>query len=130
MVGLARGLIPSSYRREWLAKDVVAGIVLSTLLVPQGMAYAELAGLPPITAEPITDVDTTASDVLEELDEALNEHGISLVFAESENASRRVMGSRRTSAPAAWTGAVLLVGVLPRFRAIGQRIASSCRVRL
>jgi MFS superfamily sulfate permease-like transporter len=34
---------------EWLAKDVVAGIVLSTLLVPQGMAYAELAGLPPIT---------------------------------------------------------------------------------
>ncbi|MGO9298433.1 MAG: SulP family inorganic anion transporter [Streptosporangiaceae bacterium] len=39
----------SSYRREWLAKDLVAGIVLTTLLVPQGMAYAELAGLPPIT---------------------------------------------------------------------------------
>ena len=38
-----------TYRREWLAKDVIAGIVLSTLLVPQGMAYAELAGLPPIT---------------------------------------------------------------------------------
>ena len=38
-----------SYRREWLAKDVVAGVVLTTLLVPQGMAYAELAGLPPIT---------------------------------------------------------------------------------
>ena len=49
MVRLARGLSLSSYRREWLAKDVVAGIVLSTLLVPQGMAYAELAGLPPIT---------------------------------------------------------------------------------
>ena len=49
MFRLARGLSPSSYRREWLAKDVVAGIVLSTLLVPQGMAYAELAGLPPIT---------------------------------------------------------------------------------
>ncbi|HEY3036534.1 MAG TPA: sulfate permease, partial [Streptosporangiaceae bacterium] len=38
-----------SYRREWLAKDIVAGVVLTTLLVPQGMAYAELAGLPPIT---------------------------------------------------------------------------------
>jgi high affinity sulfate transporter 1 len=49
MFRLARGLSPSSYRREWLARDVVAGIVLSTLLVPQGMAYAELAGLPPIT---------------------------------------------------------------------------------
>ena len=33
----------ASYRREWLAKDIVAGIVLSTLLVPQGMAYAELS---------------------------------------------------------------------------------------
>jgi high affinity sulfate transporter 1 len=39
----------SSYQREWLAKDIVAGVVLTTLLVPQGMAYAELAGLPPIT---------------------------------------------------------------------------------
>ena len=39
----------SSYQRRWLAKDIVAGVVLSTLLVPQGMAYAELAGLPPIS---------------------------------------------------------------------------------
>jgi high affinity sulfate transporter 1 len=38
-----------SYRISWLRRDVVAGIVLTTLLVPQGMAYAELAGLPPIT---------------------------------------------------------------------------------
>ena len=30
-------------------KDLVAGLILTTLLVPQGMAYAELAGLPPIT---------------------------------------------------------------------------------
>jgi MFS superfamily sulfate permease-like transporter len=39
----------SSYQRRWLARDVAAGVVLTTLLVPQGMAYAELAGLPPIT---------------------------------------------------------------------------------
>ena len=39
----------SSYRREWLPRDLVAGLVLTALLVPQGMAYAELAGLPPIT---------------------------------------------------------------------------------
>src|SRR5215813_7485061 len=38
-----------SYDRSWLTKDVVAGLVLTALLVPQGMAYAELAGLPPIT---------------------------------------------------------------------------------
>ena len=39
----------TAYRREWLVKDIVAGVVLTTLLVPQGMAYAELAGLPAIT---------------------------------------------------------------------------------
>jgi MFS superfamily sulfate permease-like transporter len=39
----------SSYQRIWLARDIIAGVVLTTLLVPQGMAYAELAGLPPVT---------------------------------------------------------------------------------
>src|SRR4029079_7561965 len=39
----------ASYERAWLRQDVVAGLVLSTLLVPQGMAYAELAELPAIT---------------------------------------------------------------------------------
>ncbi|GIF26988.1 transporter [Paractinoplanes tereljensis] len=38
-----------TYKPAWLPRDLVAGIVLTTLLVPQGMAYAELAGLPPIT---------------------------------------------------------------------------------
>src|ERR1700751_2691895 len=38
-----------SYHVRWLPRDVVAGLVLTALLVPQGMAYAELAGLPPIT---------------------------------------------------------------------------------
>jgi high affinity sulfate transporter 1 len=51
---VAGGRVPglrmiSTYRREWLSKDIVAGVVLTTLLVPQGIAYAELAGLPPIT---------------------------------------------------------------------------------
>jgi MFS superfamily sulfate permease-like transporter len=32
-----------------LRRDVAAGVVLAALLVPQGMAYAELAGLPPVT---------------------------------------------------------------------------------
>ncbi|HWJ97927.1 MAG TPA: sulfate permease [Acidimicrobiales bacterium] len=38
-----------SYERSWLGHDLVAGLVLTALLVPQGMAYAELAGLPAIT---------------------------------------------------------------------------------
>src|ERR687890_39264 len=39
----------AGYQRAWLPKDLVAGVVLTSLLVPQGMAYAELAGLPAIT---------------------------------------------------------------------------------
>jgi MFS superfamily sulfate permease-like transporter len=41
-----------------------------------------------IAAEPVTDVDTTASDVLEDLDETLNTQGISLVFAELKDPVR------------------------------------------
>jgi high affinity sulfate transporter 1 len=37
-----------TYRRRWLRSDLVAGIVLAAILVPQGMAYAELAGLPAV----------------------------------------------------------------------------------
>jgi high affinity sulfate transporter 1 len=38
-----------TYKAAWLPRDLVSGAVLCALLVPQGMAYAELAGLPPIT---------------------------------------------------------------------------------
>lgn len=38
-----------AYQRTWLRDDVIAGLALTALLVPQGMAYAQLAGLPPIT---------------------------------------------------------------------------------
>jgi len=38
-----------TYERSWLRSDGVAGIVLAAILIPQGMAYAELAGLPAIT---------------------------------------------------------------------------------
>jgi sulfate permease, SulP family len=36
------------YRRRDLAGDVIAGIVVAVMLVPQGMAYAMLAGMPPV----------------------------------------------------------------------------------
>ncbi len=41
-----------------------------------------------IAAEPITDVDTTASDMLADLDKWLNERGVSLVFAEMKDPVR------------------------------------------
>ena len=41
-----------------------------------------------IAAEPVTDVDTTASDMLQELDQWLNARNVSLVFAEMKDPVR------------------------------------------
>lgn len=35
------------YRTSWLRPDVLAGLTVAAMLVPQAMAYAELGGLPP-----------------------------------------------------------------------------------
>src|SRR5262245_18857608 len=37
----------SGYRREWLAGDVVAGLIVWSVVVPQAVAYAQIAGLSP-----------------------------------------------------------------------------------
>jgi high affinity sulfate transporter 1 len=37
------------YQRAWLRPDLVAGLTVGAMLVPQSMAYAELAGAPPST---------------------------------------------------------------------------------
>src|SRR5512134_1073477 len=36
------------YRAEWLRHDIVAGVVLATMLVPVGIAYAVASGVPGI----------------------------------------------------------------------------------
>lgn len=38
----------AQYQREWLRGDVLAGVTVAAYLVPQVMAYATVAGLPPI----------------------------------------------------------------------------------
>ncbi len=35
------------YRREWLRPDLVAGVVIWSVVTPQALAYAQIAGLPP-----------------------------------------------------------------------------------
>ncbi len=37
------------YQRSWLRGDILAGFTVAAYLIPQVMAYAELAGLPPVT---------------------------------------------------------------------------------
>jgi high affinity sulfate transporter 1 len=49
-VNLLPGLaLLRSQRGPELRRDAIAGIVLAALLVPQGMGYAAVAGLPPVT---------------------------------------------------------------------------------
>ena len=36
------------YRRDWLVPDVLAGLALWAVMVPEGMAYAGIVGVPPI----------------------------------------------------------------------------------
>ena len=36
------------YRMAWLGYDITAGLVLTTILVPVGVAYAEASGIPGI----------------------------------------------------------------------------------
>jgi len=38
------------YQSKWLRLDIIAGLTIMALLVPEGMAYAQLAGVPPQTA--------------------------------------------------------------------------------
>ncbi len=37
------------YQRVWLRGDIIAGMTVLALLIPEGMAYAEIAGMPPQT---------------------------------------------------------------------------------
>lgn len=51
---LVRRLTPGlvslvGYRRSFLRGDLVAGVTVAAYLIPQAMAYAGLAGLPPVT---------------------------------------------------------------------------------
>lgn len=52
--GIRRWLPPGvdtalHYRRAWLWPDIRAGLVVTALLIPAGMGYAQVAGLPPET---------------------------------------------------------------------------------
>jgi sulfate permease, SulP family len=38
-----------SYQREWLSRDLLAGVTVAAYMVPQVMGHAAIAGLAPIT---------------------------------------------------------------------------------
>ena len=42
-------VVLSHYERGWLRGDVIAGVTVAAYLIPQVMAYAQIAGLPPVS---------------------------------------------------------------------------------
>jgi sulfate permease, SulP family len=47
-VSVLEGIRP--YQRGWLQSDIVAGITLAALAIPETMGYTKIAGMPVITA--------------------------------------------------------------------------------
>jgi SulP family sulfate permease len=45
--GLLRGILP--YQRAWLSSDILAGVTLAAVAIPEGLGYARIAGMPPET---------------------------------------------------------------------------------
>src|SRR5215475_2788344 len=53
LASIAQRLLPvlgwlPTYRRDWLLPDVLAGLAVWAVMVPEGMAYAGIVGVPPI----------------------------------------------------------------------------------
>src|SRR5438132_14227272 len=46
-IALFQGFLP--YNRSWLSRDVIAGITLAALAIPEVMGYTKIAGTPVIT---------------------------------------------------------------------------------
>jgi MFS superfamily sulfate permease-like transporter len=70
---------PLFFANSNLFRDRVRDLIAKTEPTPVWVVVA---------AEPITDVDTTAADMLVELDEELNADGIHLIFAELKDPVR------------------------------------------
>jgi MFS superfamily sulfate permease-like transporter len=101
-LGRAKGVAGYHDLRSYPDAERLPGLVLFRFDAPLIFANARvfreqiqhLAGFDPpprwiaVAAEPITDIDTTAADMLEDLDEYLNDRGISLVFAELKDPVR------------------------------------------
>src|SRR5215475_10534301 len=53
LASIAQRLLPvlgwlPAYRRAWLLPDILAGLAVWAVMVPEGMAYSSIVGVPPI----------------------------------------------------------------------------------
>jgi len=121
-----------SYEPDWLRRDVVAGLVLATMLVPVGIAYAEASGVPGITGLYATIVPLLAYAVFGPSrilvlgpDSALAAVILSVVVAESAGEPQRAIAVGAMMAMV--SGAVCVVAGLARIGFITELLSKPIR---
>lgn len=119
------------YRVGWLTRDLTAGLVVTSLLVPAGMAYAEASGLPPVTGLYATAAPLLAysifgpSPILVLGPDSALAPMIAAVVADPTDPEHAVA---RASALALATGALFVVAGLLRAGAVTDLLSRPIRV--
>jgi high affinity sulfate transporter 1 len=122
----------AGYRRGWLRQDLLAGLSVSAVMVPAGMAYASAAGLPPITGLYATVVPLVAYTVFGPSrilvlgpDSALVPLIASTVLSLAGGQPGRTVAL--AAALAVLTGAVCLAGSIARLGMVSEFVSAPVR---
>jgi MFS superfamily sulfate permease-like transporter len=86
----------ATYERGWLRPDVVAAVVIWSVVVPQAVAHAQIAGLPPevgLMAElaESPDLDLSTVDTLAELSTTRAKEGIEVRLVSVQEPALRML---------------------------------------
>jgi high affinity sulfate transporter 1 len=108
--------VARTYQRSWLRNDATAGAILTVLLIPAGIGYAQAAGLPPETGLYATIVPLLAYAIF----------GPSRVLALAADDPARAVAL--AGLLALMMGAVLLVGGLVRAGFVTDLLSKPIRV--
>ena len=122
----------AEYQRGWLGRDLVAGLVLTTLLVPAGMAYAEASGLAAVNGLYATVVSLAAyfligpsRTLIVGPDSSLTPIIAATIIPLAAAGSDRAAGL--AAVLAILTGGLMLVGGLARFGFITELLSKPLR---
>ncbi|MET0817535.1 MAG: SulP family inorganic anion transporter [Solirubrobacteraceae bacterium] len=90
------------YRADWLRGDVVAGLTVWAVLVPESLAYASIAGVSPVVGlYAVPCIDVTAAEMLRRLRDDLERENVRLLLARDIGQVRDVLRQAGTDDAAA-----------------------------